>query len=65
MTARAKLIANVKRLRGERPVVDMAKKADIHKVTWWKIESGERFPRPEQLDRIAKSLGVKVSQLFE
>lgn len=64
MTTRSRLIANIKRLR-KKPVAEAAEKAGLKAVTWYKIESGERFPRPEQIDAIAKALGVKVAKLFE
>lgn len=56
----------VKKLRRERKISQeaLAEKAGIHRTYMGKIERGENNPPVHTVDRIAKALKVKISDLF-
>ncbi|MDP9478428.1 MAG: helix-turn-helix domain-containing protein [Actinomycetota bacterium] len=55
-------IKEARRIRGlSRP--DLAELADTHTDTIWGLESGRHAPRPSTLRRLAKGLGVEVSDI--
>jgi transcriptional regulator with XRE-family HTH domain len=58
---------NVKRIRNERGMTQqaIADKAKIHRVYLAQIEGATRAPSLEMLDRLAKVLKVKVSELVD
>lgn len=62
-----RVAANIKQLRTERGLTQqaLADKAKIHRVYLAMIEGGSRSPSLEILERIAKSLKVKVGKLLE
>jgi len=45
--------------------VALAKKVGVHQVTIARIETGERNPSMDLLQRLAKALKVKVGRLLE
>jgi len=66
MTTRALLSHNMKLLRNQRGLSQQAL-ADLVECSTpfiGNIEIGRRFPSPENLDKIASSLGVLPAELF-
>jgi transcriptional regulator with XRE-family HTH domain len=58
---------NIRRLREEKELTQtmLAKRAKLHRVSLAKIETQTLSPRLATLDRIAKALGVPVTELLE
>ncbi|MBQ8460518.1 helix-turn-helix transcriptional regulator [bacterium] len=42
----------------------IAEKLDMNPANYWRIENGVSYPKPENIERIAQILNVKVSELF-
>lgn len=61
------MAGNVKRIRNERGMTQqaLAHRAKIHRVYFAQIEGATRAPSLEMLERLAKSLKVKVGRLLE
>jgi transcriptional regulator with XRE-family HTH domain len=57
----------LKRIREKRKLTQaaLAKKVGVHQVTIARIETGERNPSMDLLQRLAKALKVKVGRLLE
>jgi transcriptional regulator with XRE-family HTH domain len=66
MTARSLLALNMKRLRELRGYtqMDLAERVGCSTTLIGNIEIHKRFPSPENLDLIAKALGVSPAELF-
>lgn len=66
MDVRERLSKNLQNLRRERALSQegLAHKAEIHQTYLSGVESGKRNPSVLVLDRIAKALGVDISDLF-
>jgi transcriptional regulator with XRE-family HTH domain len=64
---RAILSKNIRHYRNRRSLsqADLAEKADISIAFLSNIERGNKWPYPDTLVNIAKSLDVEVSELFE
>jgi transcriptional regulator with XRE-family HTH domain len=62
-----RVAGNVKRIRNERGMTQqaLANKAKTHRVYIAMIEGATRAPSLETLDRLAKTLKVKVWELVE
>ncbi len=56
----------VKRARARRDMTQaaLAKKVGVHQVTIARLETGARRPSMRLLHRLAKALGVPVTELF-
>lgn len=44
---------------------ELGRRADIPKTTLYELENEVRSPRLDQLERIARALDCKISDLFE
>tara|TARA_Y100001973_G_C5209218_1_gene344291 strand:+ start:29373 stop:29606 length:234 start_codon:yes stop_codon:yes gene_type:complete len=45
-------------------IASAAARTGVSRSAWVKYERGERFPKPELLDAVAKVFQIKVMQLF-
>jgi transcriptional regulator with XRE-family HTH domain len=57
----------LKRVRTRRKLtqIALAKKAGVHEMTISRLERGDRQPSMALLQRLAKALGVPVTELLE
>jgi transcriptional regulator with XRE-family HTH domain len=57
----------LKRVRTRRKLtqIELAKKAGVHEMTISRLERGDRQPSMALLQRLAKALGVPVTELLE
>lgn len=57
----------LKKLREKRGLTQaaLAKKVNVHQVTIARLETGERNPSMDLLQRLAKALKVKMGRLLE
>lgn len=44
--------------------LDLAKSVGVSEVKLSQLKAGERFPRPERIDRLAKALKVPIARFF-
>ncbi|MCD1266699.1 transcriptional regulator [Shinella sumterensis] len=66
MDVRVRVSRNIQRLRREKGLSqeDVAHAADVHQTYLSGVEGGKRNPSIDVLSRIAKALGVDISELF-
>jgi DNA-binding XRE family transcriptional regulator len=57
------LANRLREIRGDRSMAEMADLVGVSRQTWFKWENATGIPR--DLDTLANSLGVGVSELFE
>jgi transcriptional regulator with XRE-family HTH domain len=67
MDVRVRVSRNIQRLRREKGLSqeDVAHAADVHQTYLSGVEGGKRNPSIDVLGRIAKALGVDISELFQ
>ena len=52
------------KLRGDKPIREVAEAINVSPGAWCMYESGKRNPRDEVKIRIAKYFGVQVTDIF-
>ena len=65
-SCRARVAENItrKRLRKRLTQQRLADRIGIHRVSLSKLETGDAFPTPEHLDKLAVALETDVSRFF-
>jgi transcriptional regulator with XRE-family HTH domain len=54
---------NIRRIRGERSIMDLCADIGMSRAFWYDIEAGEKAATVDTLQRIADALGVGVQDL--
>ena len=54
---------NIRRIRGERSIMDLCADIGMSRAFWYDIEAGEKAATVDTLQRIAEALGVDVQDL--
>jgi transcriptional regulator with XRE-family HTH domain len=67
MTVQQRVSKNIQRIRREKDLSqeEVAHRADIHQTYLSGVETGKRNPSILVVERIAKALGVDVSEFFK
>ncbi|WHP68749.1 helix-turn-helix domain-containing protein [Phaeobacter inhibens] len=67
MSIQSRVSRNIQRIRREKDLSqeEVAHRADIHQTYLSGVETGKRNPSILVLERIAKALGVDVSEIFK
>lgn len=67
MSVQSRVSRNIQRIRREKDLSqeEVAHRADIHQTYLSGVETGKRNPSILVVERIAKALGVDVSELFK
>ncbi|MBD3624050.1 MAG: helix-turn-helix transcriptional regulator [Rhodobacteraceae bacterium] len=67
MSIQSRVSRNVQRIRREKDLSqeEVAHRADIHQTYLSGVETGKRNPSILVVERIAKALGVDVSEIFK
>lgn len=62
--AEENIVANLRRLRGDRSYSEIARQCGTYPINISRIENGLHFPQPGLLSRLAETLGVTVDELI-
>lgn len=67
MSIQSRVSRNIQRIRREKDLSqeEIAHRADIHQTYLSGVETGKRNPSILVVERIAKALGVDVSEIFK
>ncbi|MCR9126765.1 helix-turn-helix domain-containing protein [Cribrihabitans sp. XS_ASV171] len=67
MSIQSRVSRNIQRIRREKDLSqeEVAHRADIHQTYLSGVETGKRNPSILVVERIAKALGVDVSEIFK
>ena len=67
MSIQSRVSRNIQRIRREKDLSqeEVAHRADIHQTYLSGVETGKRNPSILVVERIAKALGVDVSEIFQ
>lgn len=67
MSVQSRVSRNIQRIRREKDLSqeEVAHRADIHQTYLSGVETGKRNPSILVVERIAKALGVDVSEIFK
>ena len=67
MSVQSRVSRNIQRIRREKGLSqeEVAHRADIHQTYLSGVETGKRNPSILVVERIAKALGVDVSEIFK
>ena len=67
MSVQSRVSRNIQRIRREKNLSqeEVAHRADIHQTYLSGVETGKRNPSILVVERIAKALGVDVSEIFK
>jgi len=67
MSIQSRVSRNIQRIRREKDLSqeEVAHRADIHQTYLSVVETGKRNPSILVVERIAKALGVDVSEIFK
>jgi len=67
MSIKSRVSRNIQRIRREKDLSqeEVAHRADIHQTYLSGVETGKRNPSILVVERIAKALGVDVSEIFK
>ena len=67
MSIQSRISRNIQRIRREKDLSqeEVAHRADIHQTYLSGVETGKRNPSILVVERIAKALGVDVSEIFK
>ncbi len=67
MSIQSRVSRNIQRIRREKDLSqeEVARRADIHQTYLSGVETGKRNPSILVVERIAKALGVDVSEIFK
>lgn len=67
MSIQSRVSRNIQRIRREKDLSqeEVAHRADIHQTYLSGVETGKRNPSILLVERIAKALGVDVSEIFK
>ncbi len=67
MSIQSRVSRNIQRIRREKDLSqeEVAHRADIHQTYLSGVETGKRNPSILVVERIAKTLGVDVSEIFK
>ncbi|MDW3182654.1 MAG: helix-turn-helix transcriptional regulator [Roseobacter sp.] len=67
MSVQSRVSKNIQRIRREKELSqeDVAHRANIHQTYLSGVETGKRNPSILVVERIAKALGVDVSEIFK
>ncbi|EIE49613.1 DNA-binding protein, putative [Citreicella sp. 357] len=67
MSIQSRVSKNIQRIRREKDLSqeEVAHRADIHQTYLSGVETGKRNPSILVVERIAKALGVDVSEIFK
>ena len=67
MSVQSRVSINIQRIRREKDLSqeEVAHRADIHQTYLSGVETGKRNPSILVVERIAKALGVDVSEIFK
>lgn len=67
MSIQSRVSRNIQRIRREKDLSqeEVAHRADIHQTYLSGVETGKRNPSILVIERIAKALGVDVSEIFK